>query len=67
MSSHGREFAWRFWTFPWGRPAPGEHAIRSRAYDDEGNVQPVPEDPYLTSRRTFWENNGQITRRVRVS
>src|SRR4051812_1023838 len=66
---HGahRGNAWRFWTLDWGTPAPGEHTIRSRAYDAEGHVQPAPTDPYLASRRTFWENNGQITRRVRIS
>ncbi len=41
--------------------------MRSRAYDADGTVQPAPEDPYLTSRRTYWEANGQITRRVRVA
>jgi len=60
------ESAWRFWTLDWGTPTPGEHAIRSRAYDKDGNVQPTPQDPYLTSRRTFWESNGQITRRVLI-
>ncbi len=46
--------------------ARGEHAIRSRAFDQDGNVQPTPQDPYVASRRTFWENNGQITRRVLI-
>ncbi len=57
-------YAWRFWTFDWGRPAAGEHSITSRAFDTEGHIQPAPDDPFLASRRTFWENNGQITRRV---
>jgi DMSO/TMAO reductase YedYZ molybdopterin-dependent catalytic subunit len=61
------EAAWSFWTLDWGTPTPGEHAIRSRAYDRSGNVQPTPQDPYLTSRRTFWEHNGQITRRVLIA
>jgi DMSO/TMAO reductase YedYZ molybdopterin-dependent catalytic subunit len=61
---HG--FAWRFWTLDWGRPAAGEHAIRSRAYDVDGNVQPTPDDPFLASKVTFWESNGQVTRRVRI-
>jgi DMSO/TMAO reductase YedYZ molybdopterin-dependent catalytic subunit len=61
-----RRFAWRFWTLRWKRPAAGEHAIRSRAFDVDGNVQPAPDDPYLASKVTFWESNGQITRRVRI-
>jgi DMSO/TMAO reductase YedYZ molybdopterin-dependent catalytic subunit len=60
-------FAWRFWKFPWGTPAAGEHTIRSRAFDTHGDPQPPPEDRYLASRRTYWENNGQITRRVRTN
>ena len=59
-------FAWRFWTFHWGRPGPGEHTVRSRAYDVDGNRQPAPDDPYLASKVTYWESNGQITRRVRI-
>jgi len=57
-------FAWRFWTFDWGHPTPGEHSVTSRAFDEHGNVQPRPEDEIIANRRTFWENNGQITRHV---
>jgi DMSO/TMAO reductase YedYZ molybdopterin-dependent catalytic subunit len=60
-------FAWRFWHFDWGTPGAGEHTVRSRAFDTSGNLQPPPEDPYLAARRTYWENNGQITRRVRTT
>jgi DMSO/TMAO reductase YedYZ molybdopterin-dependent catalytic subunit len=75
LDDHGREnrgsrdrsgFAWRFWTIDWGRPPAGEHTIRSRAYDHDGNRQPPPNDPYLASKVTFWENNGQIGRRVAI-
>jgi DMSO/TMAO reductase YedYZ molybdopterin-dependent catalytic subunit len=59
-----RGFAWRFWTLDWGTPPAGEHAIRSRAYDVHGNVQPAPDDALLASRVTFWENNGEVARRV---
>jgi DMSO/TMAO reductase YedYZ molybdopterin-dependent catalytic subunit len=61
---HESEFAWVFWTLPLGRLAPGEHTITSRATDVDGNVQPAPDDPFLAAKRTFWESNGQITRRV---
>ena len=60
-------FAWRFWHFDWGTPAAGEHTVRSRAFDTDGNPQPPPADPYLAARRTYWENNGQITRRVLIT
>jgi hypothetical protein len=60
-------FAWEFWTLDWGKPAAGEHTIRSRAFDVDGNVvQPAPDDPYLAGKVTYWESNGQITRRVLV-
>lgn len=61
-----RGYAWRFWTFDWGTPAPGEHAITSRAFDVDGNIQPAPDDPFLTSKRTYWENTGHISRRVLI-
>ena len=63
----GAEFAWRFWGVEWGSPAPGEHAITSRATDAAGNVQPAPDDPRIATKRTYWESNGQITRRVQVA
>jgi DMSO/TMAO reductase YedYZ molybdopterin-dependent catalytic subunit len=64
---HGsRGFAWTFWTFDWGIPLPGEHTVTSRAFDVAGNLQPAPDDPFLSSRRTFWESNGQITRHVLI-
>ncbi len=62
-----RRFAWTFWTLGWNSPGAGEHTIRSRAIDVEGNVQPAPDDPYLASKVTFWESNGQIARRVLIS
>ena len=65
-SRRSREYAWTFWRFDWGRPAPGPHSVTSRAIDIEGNVQPAPDDPYLASKVTYWESNGQITRRVAI-
>jgi DMSO/TMAO reductase YedYZ molybdopterin-dependent catalytic subunit len=71
---HGRRFrrgrsrgyAWKFWTFDWGTPVPGEHRITSRAFDVDGNMQPAPDDPFIASKRTYWESNAHITRRVLV-
>jgi DMSO/TMAO reductase YedYZ molybdopterin-dependent catalytic subunit len=59
-----RRYAWRFWTFEWPSPVPGEHTVRSRAFDSEGNVQPAPNDKFLASKRTYWESNGQLSRRI---
>jgi DMSO/TMAO reductase YedYZ molybdopterin-dependent catalytic subunit len=57
---------WQFWTYDWGTPSAGSHTVASRAIDVDGDVQPPPDDPYLASRRTYWENNGQITRTVQI-
>ena len=65
-SRERRGFAWRFWTLEWRRPAAGIHTIRSRAFDVDGNMQPAPDDPFLASRVTFWESNGQTARQVRI-
>jgi DMSO/TMAO reductase YedYZ molybdopterin-dependent catalytic subunit len=63
----GEAFAWTFWTLDWGSPSPGEHTVTSRATGENGEVQPAPDDPLLAGKTTFWESNGQITRRVQIS
>ncbi|MBA3449902.1 MAG: sulfite oxidase [Chloroflexia bacterium] len=64
--SEGGEFTWTFWTVDWGTPTPGEHTITSRAIATDGEVQPEPDDPFLAGKTTFWESNGQITRRISI-
>jgi DMSO/TMAO reductase YedYZ molybdopterin-dependent catalytic subunit len=59
--------AWRFWSVDWPNAASGEHAITSRAVDTRGNVQPAPDDSRLARKKTYWESNGQVTRRIRVA
>jgi len=49
-----------------GMPAIGQHMVTSRAFDADGNVQPAADDPFLASKVTFWESNGQITRQVLI-
>jgi DMSO/TMAO reductase YedYZ molybdopterin-dependent catalytic subunit len=63
----GEAFAWTFWTFDWGQPSSGEHAITSRAIAENGDVQPAPDDPLLAGKATYWDSNGQITRRVLIA
>ena len=31
-----------------------------------GNVQPAMDDPLIAGKKTYWESNGQITRRVMI-
>jgi hypothetical protein len=52
------DFTWTFWTLDWGTPTPGEHTVTSRAMAADGEVQPAPEDPFLTGKTTYWESNG---------
>lgn len=61
-----RRFSWRFWSLDWPDAAPGEHAITTRAIDTEGNSQPAADDPLIANKITYWESNGQITRRVEI-
>ena len=62
-----REFAWKLWSLPWPNAAPGEHTVTSRATDTAGNVQPAMTDPRIANKKTYWESNGQITRRVNIA
>jgi DMSO/TMAO reductase YedYZ molybdopterin-dependent catalytic subunit len=59
-----RGLAWKFWTFDWGQVPSGRHTVASRAIDTHGAMQPAPDDPEITNRRTYWEANQQITRTV---
>jgi DMSO/TMAO reductase YedYZ molybdopterin-dependent catalytic subunit len=60
------KFAWRFWHLDWS-PSPGEHTVTSRAIDQIGNIQPAPNDPSIANKKTYWESNAQITRRIRIA
>jgi DMSO/TMAO reductase YedYZ molybdopterin-dependent catalytic subunit len=62
----GGGFAWRRWGLDWGQPTSGEHTVASRAFDTRGRVQPAADDPEIANKLTYWESNGQITRRVRI-
>ena len=62
----GAEFAWKLWSLSWPGAAPGEHTVTSRATDTAGNVQPAMTDPSIANKKTYWESNGQITRRVNI-
>jgi DMSO/TMAO reductase YedYZ molybdopterin-dependent catalytic subunit len=58
------EHAWLAWSLDWPDAAPGEHAVTSRATDASGQVQPAMDDPWIAKKHTYWESNGQITRRI---
>jgi DMSO/TMAO reductase YedYZ molybdopterin-dependent catalytic subunit len=65
-SRRGHGFAWRFWSLRWPSASSGDHTVTSRAIDTDGNVQPAADDPLIADKHTYWESNGQITRRVHI-
>lgn len=65
-SDGGDEYSWKMWALDWKSPAAGEHQITSRATDAQGHVQPAMDDPRIAGKHTYWESNGQITRRVAI-
>ena len=65
--SEEAEHAWKVWSLDWPAPAPGEHTVTSRATDASGQVQPAMDDPLIAKKHTYWESNGQVTRRVAIS
>ena len=67
VEGNGAAFAWKFWVLEWGSPTPGEHTVTSRAIDASGNIQPAMDDPRIAGKRTRWESNGQITRRIVIA
>lgn len=57
---------WTFWHLDWS-PSAGEHAVTSRAIAADGEIQPAADDPIVAHKLTYWESNGQVTRRVRIA
>ena len=62
-----RKFAWKIWSFDWGKPSRGEHTITSRAIDTSGHIQPAMDDPWISKKHTYCESNGQVTRHIRIT
>jgi len=54
------------WSLAWPDPPAGEHTVTSRAIDTSGNVQPAMSDPKIAKKHTYWESNGQVSRRILI-
>jgi hypothetical protein len=65
--SEDAEHAWKLWSLDWEPPSPGEHSITSRGMDTAGHIQPSMNDPYIANKKTYWESNGQVTRRIQIA
>ena len=61
------KFAWKIWHLDWDKPTSGEHTVTSRAVDASGHIQPAMDDPWIAKKKTYWESNGQVTRRIKIS
>jgi DMSO/TMAO reductase YedYZ molybdopterin-dependent catalytic subunit len=61
------EHAWKLWSLDWEPALPGEHSITSRAVDTAGRIQPSMSDPHIANKKTYWESNGQVTRRIQIA
>ena len=65
--SEEAEYAWKIWSLDWANPTPGEHTVTSRAISTAGQSQPAMDDPLIAKKHTYWESNGQVTRRILIS
>ena len=65
--SEDAEHAWKLWSLDWEPSSPGEHSITSRAVDTVGRLQPSMSDPDIANKKTYWESNGQVTRRIQIA
>ncbi|MBX5201365.1 sulfite oxidase [Rhizobium sp. NZLR1] len=65
--SEEADHAWKIWSLDWANPSPGEHTVTSRAISSTGQIQPAMDDPLIAKKHTYWESNGQVTRRIRIS
>ena len=64
--SEEAKFAWKIWHLDWEKPAAGEHTVTSRAVDENGQIQPAMDDPWIAKKKTYWESNGQVTRHIKI-
>jgi DMSO/TMAO reductase YedYZ molybdopterin-dependent catalytic subunit len=65
--SEDAEHAWKLWSLDWEPSSPGEHSVTSRAVDTVGRLQPSMSDPDIANKKTYWESNGQVTRRIQIA
>jgi DMSO/TMAO reductase YedYZ molybdopterin-dependent catalytic subunit len=63
--STNSKYSWKFFTYMWNSPTPGEHTLVSRVTDANGHVQPTAQD--LENKKTFLEDNSQFPRKVMIS
>lgn len=60
------EYSWTFWSYDWKGAGPGEHTVVSRATDANGTMQPAEDDPRIKLKKTYWEANQQLVRKIKI-
>jgi DMSO/TMAO reductase YedYZ molybdopterin-dependent catalytic subunit len=58
------KYSWKLFSYKWDGATAGDHTLISRATDAEGVVQPAAAD--LKRKKTFLEDNGQFSRKVKI-
>ena len=61
------KYTWRFFTYDWKNPEPGEHKVVSRAIDADGRIQPAADEPAIKMKKTYWEANQQWPRKIKIA
>jgi hypothetical protein len=49
------------------RPNPASTQSVPAPSTRQGPIQPAMDDPLIANKKTYWESNGQMTRRVRIT
>ena len=60
------KFAWTFWSMDWPNAARANTRSHRALSIAQGNVQPAMDDPRIAKKKTYWESNGQVARRIRI-
>jgi DMSO/TMAO reductase YedYZ molybdopterin-dependent catalytic subunit len=59
------KYSWKFFSYTWANPTPGEHTLVSRVTDAAGRVQPTVQE--LENKKTFLEDNSQHPRTLTIA
>jgi DMSO/TMAO reductase YedYZ molybdopterin-dependent catalytic subunit len=59
------KYGWKLFAYTWMGATPGDHTIVSRVTDTSGKVQPTAEEN--ASKRSFLEDNSQLTRKIKIT
>jgi hypothetical protein len=64
--SNQSQYSWTFWSYDWKGAGEGEHTLVSRAVDEDGREQPAADDPTIKLKKTYWEANQQVVRKIKL-